>query len=105
MVDIISRPSIIVSVDSISRDGSDMPIYIIHYKKPKAQHRYSCMFSKLQKRDFWLRLLSGNTKNESKSYHRSLNQMVLKLSIWGSFRHRCSTCISTLSQRFILVLV
>ena len=26
---------IIESVDSISRDGLDTPIYVIHYKKPK----------------------------------------------------------------------
>ena len=27
---------IIKSVDSISRDGPDTPIYIIHYKEPKS---------------------------------------------------------------------
>ena len=32
---------IIESVDSISRDGPDTPIYIIHYKKPKISEQVS----------------------------------------------------------------
>ena len=32
---------IIESVDSISRDGPDTPIYVIHYKKPKISEQVS----------------------------------------------------------------
>ena len=33
IISIVAINSIIESVDSISRDGPDTPIYIIHYKK------------------------------------------------------------------------
>ena len=47
---------VIESVDSlsISRDGPDMPIYVIHNKSQKARPGYSFRFSKLYKRDLRL---------------------------------------------------
>ena len=38
---ILSSAIIIESVDSISRDGTDTPIYVIHYKKPKISKQVS----------------------------------------------------------------
>ena len=36
----LNKLLIIESVDSISRDGPDTPIYAIHYKKPKNSDQF-----------------------------------------------------------------